>query len=303
MYIRKIVKSGLASFTVALPKEWITKNKLNKGDMLYVNELEGGILITSKPKKEVIHGEHLVINIDNKNQRSIRRDIVASYLNNYQQVTLKGQNISKLAKDIKETANSLIGMELIDEDSNKIVLRSFVHLTDTNPDQIVRRIDNIIRSMIADTKLIPKDSSLVEIIRERDKSVNKFVFLLIRIIKASMLNPNVAQLTQLRSIDCLFYWELASHLEKIGDGIKRFSRNVNKIPKKGKLHVEVINIINEFQKSYEQSMKSFYQKNIEDADVVSSGRDEITKKCDILQQENSNSIEIAVLEFASIWSI
>ena len=36
--IRRLVKSGAASHTISLPKNWLDKNKLNKGDILYINE-------------------------------------------------------------------------------------------------------------------------------------------------------------------------------------------------------------------------------------------------------------------------
>ncbi len=35
MHIRKLVKSGAASHTLSLPKDWLEKNKLKKGSLLY----------------------------------------------------------------------------------------------------------------------------------------------------------------------------------------------------------------------------------------------------------------------------
>ena len=217
---------------------------------------------------------------------------MASYLNNYQQITLKGKNISRFAKIIKESAGNLVGMELIDEDSNKIVLRSYLHLTDSNPSQVLRRVDNIIRSMIVDTKVIPKDPNMVEVIRERDNSVNKFVFLLIRILKAATLNPNIARQLQLRPIDILYYWEMALHLEKLGDGVKRYARKVRDLTKNGKAPQKMLDIIDEFYKSYELAMKCFYQKDIETGDIVSTGRDALSRKCDEFIEE-VNKVEAA----------
>ena len=90
-------------------------------------------------------------------------------------------------------------------------------------------VEELVKQLVG-SKAIP----LVRLIRERDNSVNKFVFLLIRILKAATLNPNIARQLQLRPIDILYYWEMALHLEKLGDGVKRYARKVRDLTKNGK---------------------------------------------------------------------
>ena len=73
MFIRKLVKSGLASSTIALPKDWIDKQKLKKGDMIYISEIEGGgLLVTTEPKKDIVNEEHKNIDVDGKTDRILR---------------------------------------------------------------------------------------------------------------------------------------------------------------------------------------------------------------------------------------
>ena len=283
MFIRKVVKSGLASFTVALPKEWIIKNKIKKGEVLYLSELEDGMLITPEPRKEKIIGDSVIINVDEKDERSLIRAIISCYLNNSSSVLLKGENIPKFSNIIKQTANSLIGFELIEEESNKIIIKNFVQLADSNPNQILRRIDNTIRSMILDSKEVSSSNDLADSLSERDKSVNRFVFLLTRIVKAAIKDPNIARELQLKPIDVLFYWELALHLEKLGDGIKRYARVIKGC--NAKTIIKVNEIISEFNNLYENSMKSFYQKDIKISDVVASSRINLLKKCDLFESQ------------------
>lgn len=283
MFIRKVVKSGLASFTVALPKEWIIKNKVKKGEVLYLSELEEGMLITPEPKKEKMAGDNVIINVDEKDERSLIRAIISSYLNNSGTVLLKGNNIPKFASVIKQAASSLIGFELIEEESNKIILKSFVHLADSNPNQILRRIDNTIRSMVLDSKEVSKNVDLVESLTERDKSVNRFVFLLTRMVKAATKDPNIARELQLKPVEALFYWELALHLEKLGDGVKRYSRVISDC--NPKTIMKINELIDNFNNLYESSMKSFYQKDVKISDYVASSRIDLLKKCDLFEKQ------------------
>ena len=50
MQIRKLVKSGAASHTISLPIDWVNKNKLNKGDLLYIQEKNNELIVSSKTR-------------------------------------------------------------------------------------------------------------------------------------------------------------------------------------------------------------------------------------------------------------
>ena len=65
MYIRKLVKSGISSFTLALPKNWIEKHELKKGDLLYVEEyIDDTLIISTNIKQEKKEKKELVINTE-----------------------------------------------------------------------------------------------------------------------------------------------------------------------------------------------------------------------------------------------
>ena len=52
MEFRKLIKFGKSSFVISLPKKWLEKNKLKKGDLLYVSENENGLSLTSKDNEK-----------------------------------------------------------------------------------------------------------------------------------------------------------------------------------------------------------------------------------------------------------
>ena len=79
MDIRKIVKAGIASYTVSLPKHWIEKNKLTKGDSLYILEKSSNELMVSTEVKEKPKELHeITIVTDSKELGTIRREITAA---------------------------------------------------------------------------------------------------------------------------------------------------------------------------------------------------------------------------------
>ena len=101
MQIRKLVKSGTASHTISLPKDWIQKNKLKKGDLLYLKEQDNNIIISAEQKQEQPKYKEITITIDNKDIGTIRRQTIAAYINNYHIFTFIGsinKNIEQLRK-------------------------------------------------------------------------------------------------------------------------------------------------------------------------------------------------------------
>ena len=51
---------------------------------------------------------------------------------------------------LKKEVSELVALEIVDETSTSIVCRNFVNMSDVNVENLVRRMDNIVRSMLHD---------------------------------------------------------------------------------------------------------------------------------------------------------
>ena len=294
-YFGKIVRSGLCSYTVALPKEWVERHKIKKGEVISIIEADQGLLISPSVKQEEEHKEkECRINIDALSGKTIQQEIIASYLNNYTQIVLTGETITRHTKDIKNFASKLVGVELIEEDSKKIILRCYLHLSDASPGQTLRRIDNILRSMLIDSKSIPTDPALIDAIYDRTESLNKFVHLMNRVLKEALRNEGIAKQLNLSPADILIYSGLLIHLGKISFGIKRYIHDVQKLATSKKNIQKMLELMEDFQKLYENAMKSFYTNDTQLADSVIKGQDILSKKCNAFE-ESINTIYAAHL--------
>jgi phosphate uptake regulator len=270
MQVRKLVKSGYSSLVMAVPKEWVTKNKLKAGDLIYVDDEKEDLRISSKHKQEQQEKKEFVINVDGKNPRIIDYELNEAYLNNYYHIIIKGKDLPKVAKKVKETIVSLIALELIEESSEKIIARSFLNMYDVDLKSITRRMDNIIRSMIIDTKDCVKNTSLVENINNRDYEVNRLTFLVFKILKTAHVDKKILKSIDIQEMDVLKYWELTTHLEKIGDRVKSIARI---IPKLNHPHQKkFIKLLIDIEGLYKNTMKAFYNNDKDLSDSVSIKR-------------------------------
>jgi phosphate uptake regulator len=296
MEVRKLVKSGYSSLVVALPHAWIQDHGLKGGDNIFIDELNESLIISREYRKKDNVKKEIVIEIDDKSDRIVSRELVSAYINNYTYVLLKGKTIKQRAKQVKEMISGLIALELIDESSQKIVAKNFMNIEDSELKLLMRRMDNIIRSMIIDLKESLKDNSLVENIILRDREINKLNFLIFKILKLAQSDKGVLHAVGISQKDTLKYWELNGCLEKIGDRVKYIAKSVPELEKKR--HPELLELLKMLEAFYVDSMVAFYEDSVEKTNAIIERQETIGKRINEFSlHKNLASSKIAVNAF------
>lgn len=273
MQIRKLVKSGHSSLVVAVPRDWIKRNKLKPGDLLYISEDLNKLTVATELKQPPEKRKEIVINIDNKDKGTIIHEITTAYMNNYFLMIIKGRELSKVKKIVKKCISDLVALELMESTSERIVARNFLNLYDVDLKLVIRRIDNIIRSMLTETKEVVKDSKMVQSVFGRDDEVGRLRFLCLKILKAAYIDRKILKALNLEELDTLRYWELTVHLERIGDRIKDIAEHLPQMDlKRRKRFIEVFQRIEKF---YQDAMKSFYNFSFSQADTLTKRKSRI----------------------------
>mgnify|MGYP001191677169 CR=1 FL=1 len=76
---RRLIKFGNSSHVLSIPKDWIDKNRLVKGDLVFLDENEFGQLILSPDQKKIERVDRgISFCIDNKEEDQIKREIISS---------------------------------------------------------------------------------------------------------------------------------------------------------------------------------------------------------------------------------
>ena len=294
MHVRKLVKSGYTSLVIAIPKEWIDRNKLMPGDLVYINEEANDLRIKIDYKEKKSASKEKVISIDGKGDHTIMREIAAAYLNNYDFIIIKGAELKKNIKQVKKCISDLVALELVDESSDRIVAKSFLNLHDTDIKVLVKRIDNIIRSMILDSKEVYSDASLVNAIHDRDEEVNRLTFMVSKILKSAYNDKSILSALHFEEMDILRYWELNGSLEKIGDRIKNIAEIA--ISLKQAQRKCFLELFSHIESLFKEAMKSFYEKSSELSDEVSVKRKKLLAEIKNYINESNSALcsQIAV---------
>ena len=285
MEYRKLISFGKNSYVVSLPKPWVIQNKLKKGDLIYIEENEGNLTLSKKEDKEK-EEKSITIDVNGKSVRRLQREIISAYIKDYKTITLQGDEVKDKAKDIQETIQNLMALEVMEQTSKKIVAKDFLDMNNISLFNLVRKVDVIVRAMIEDCeKMFQEDN--YENIAHRDHDVNRMTFLVFRIVEFGLNNASfMHKKHNLSSQDLLHLWWFVFNLEAIADEVKRVSRYMKQIKLDKKQREQFLKILQETKESYLKVMKAFHTNDVELAHSVLESKATVIKACEEFYIEN-----------------
>ncbi|HLC58712.1 MAG TPA: PhoU domain-containing protein, partial [Candidatus Nanoarchaeia archaeon] len=262
MIYRKLIKFGDSSFVISLPKEWIEKNVLKKGDVIGIeigskNELY--VIPKSKPDREPTEIKIDLDKIDSP--EGIRTSIISAYLRNFDIIKITGSNLIDHSQNIRNYIHDLASVEIMEQDHTKITARCFFNSTNISIYSLIRRLDIMTRSMLNDAKASIKSDNLLDYAYQKETDVTRLTFLILRTLRKSLNEPELASALKLQAVTILEYWQLVDFLEDIADHAKRVCKHLARgpVPDKEKLE-KLFDVLIEH---YENAMKAYYTDNKE----------------------------------------
>ena len=131
MQVRKLQATAGGTFVVTLPKDWVEKLKLKKGDLVETEFDEGSLVIT--PANLPYTAESRSLDIDElKDKRFLGLSITASYIQGHD-VTKIFSSSGKMQPHhkqwVREALEGLMGVEVSEDYANHVVLLNLIDPT------------------------------------------------------------------------------------------------------------------------------------------------------------------------------
>jgi phosphate uptake regulator len=271
---RKLIKLGNSSFAIALPKNWVDKSGLKKGDHIFLEENGNGeIIIQPSPIKNPAE-KISEVEIGEKDLKNIRRDIISHYINGCTTFHIKGKRNKEINTGLREVFKELIGVEIISNEQEMLIAKDMFNMEEINVNNFIRRIDNNISEMFEALIDGIKNKSIsqqqLNDLNSADEDINKFEFLISRILSIGVGNPSVLTKIKLRGLDLIGMWWFAFNLEHIGDEIKAVAKII-KTDSINQKEVDILGkIVSDLQKIYRSSLEFFYSASPEKEKALSN---------------------------------
>src|SRR3989344_8926152 len=281
MEFRKLIGFGRNSYVVTMPKSWISKYNLKKGDLISVSEGEDEIvLVPNDYKDRRIEAREAFIDTADKDLYRIKGEIISAYLNNYDSLRVNLEGLKYDVMEIKNLLMNLAGLEVMEQTSKSIVAKDIVHLEEISITKVIRRMDIIIRGMISDTRgYLNKDCPAYSI-AQRDMDINRLYYLGSRSIKKAMKNPGVAKIFKLTPWQLHGCKTVLYRMEKIADRQKRIARDLHECDMDAKTAKELESVYQRMDESFSAVMKAFYNNDKALGFQMDMENKERTRLCD-----------------------
>ena len=228
-FTRRLQKIG-SSILVSLPKEWVDANNLEKSNQVEIetnqNNLSIRTQLSKRPSKEI------EISYPLPKGESIVPTITGAYLLGFDIIKIIGKLPISISdrESVRGSMRRLVGMEIIDEDATKIAVQFLLDETSVNPQNILKRMSSIALGMFSEVVLSLEsgDKTNLETIANRDAEINRQYFLLVRLIRSTIMDTRLAGIFNLENIDILDYRIAANTLEIAGDTVVELSQSLIK---------------------------------------------------------------------------
>lgn len=285
---------------VSLPKEWVDANRLDKSAEVELETNENTISITVnndvRPSKEVI------ISYPLPQDENIVADIIGAYLLGYDVIRIKGKTRIPIEdrEKIRNSMRRLVGMEIVEEDSSNVNVQFLLDATTLNPEKILKRISSIALGMFNDISLalISDDRSNLQTLSHRDDEIDRQYFLLVRLIRSSVIDKKLATTFNLENIDVLDYRIAANILETASDTMVDIANSLsNTTLSKNELR-KIYDLTKDIEAIHIKSIDAFIEQDRRLAiDAISSHRKFQKKISDIRSSiEQTNQLSISFLD-------
>jgi phosphate uptake regulator len=277
---RKLQMTGGSTYILSLPKEWVTRNQLQKGSSIVLAEEDDGSisLFPSKLEKQGKKSEALIRVSPDDAHDAVMRKAISAYLVGYSILRIRAQGQQplpvKLRNYLKKFARSyLVGTEIVTDSPTDLTLQILLNYPELSVESALRRMAIIAGSMHREAvaSLDGLDYSAAKAVVETDREVNRFSLYILRLLKMAVTNIRLVKEIGLSNPrECLGYRIIAKSVERTADHATKIAENM--VSLKNPVNPELLKRINSLSclaiSMFENSVEALFKHDYNQAESV-----------------------------------
>ncbi|MDG6924270.1 MAG: phosphate uptake regulator PhoU [Nitrososphaerota archaeon] len=194
---RILQKSGRGSVAVILPRSWVDKGSLKVHDRIFLKWQQDGSLRLGSLKRT--EGDNTIFVIDanhGKPPNCLGRSLISAYIEGYNavKITTNTELTKDQHDDVLAHASKLIGLAVVGENINSIMIRCYLDPLKNDISQLFVRIYSLSSAMLRLSldALVNSDMNAAERVKKLDGEVDKIYYLILRQLFTAVRNPIIA---------------------------------------------------------------------------------------------------------------
>ena len=275
---------------------------LKQGDVLFLDEENTGTLkiITTEQAKEK-PAKAVEINADLcVDPRMLTRVLAGNYMLGYNLVKVVSSTRlgSKQVEEIRKVTHELMGISIMEETPNMILLQCLMDVVKFSIHTLIRRLYIIASTMHkeATDSFIHSDASLAKDTIRRKEAAETMFWVIVRLLNTVQKDKTMAAKMDMHdSMLILWYRFVAQCLRLLGDWARKIAENVIALEKNrdviGEYLVdEILKINQETSDICQMAMESLFSSDVDLANKAIEAYGKIQKKEEDLQQNICNQV-------------
>ncbi|MFC7041753.1 PhoU domain-containing protein [Halonotius sp. GCM10025705] len=296
METRKVQVTGGSTYTVSIPKTWANDNDVSAGSTVEFYPEGDSLFMTPVGGDDQTEG---TLDITNLEGTELVRAVMTMYVSGFDVIILESGRITNDQRGmIREATQSLVGLEVLEETKDEIVIRDLLDSSELSIHNAVTRMRLIAASMLEDALLALRDldRDLAHDVIQRDDDVDRLWMVVSRIFRATLRTPKASEELGLPREVCFDYHSSARQLERIGDHATKIAHLTLEIDQEvpedvvvaiEELHEEVVSVIDGgmdalFTDDSEEATRlaNDVREQVREIDQTARGIDELLRELD-----------------------
>lgn len=234
---RKLQISGGTTHIISLPKEWVRGMGLKAGDAIsMIRNRDNSMTLMPYSDGNDASGQATTRIGPNDSEESIRRRIISMYLAGYKSIRIMSKGIrlhpnqTNVIRDLARS--SMIGTEIVESDSESIVIQILTSLPELSFDVALRRMYLMTINMHREAidALADGNKPYAEEIVCLDDEIDRFSRYMLRNLMMAVQDARILQEMSLSNpADCLGYRTVVSRVERIADHAALIAKRIKYI--------------------------------------------------------------------------
>ena len=234
MESRKVQRVGYSTLSVSLPKDWIKETGLKKGDLvMFLPERDGSLkLMPSALVERKAEAEEIVVNADLCNETGmLERVIVGNYILGRDTIRIVSSKriMSAHVEEVRRIIRRLIGLGIVEETSNQIVLQCSIDPMKFKIGMLLRRLSVIAATMLSEATqaLVESDPELAKDVIRREDEADMVYWLAVRLLLSAQRVRTIAKKIGLEEpLHIVGNRAILKYLELIADYTQNIAKSV-----------------------------------------------------------------------------
>ena len=221
--LRRIQITGGSSFMITLPKDWADSVGLKKNDTVGLQpQPDGSMVIYPGGEQAAMAGSTRVIDADGLTDRDfLYRQLVGAYIAGHDAIEIRSEK--ELSSMVASTASSFtqtaIGLEILEESENRILIKDLMDQGEIKPAKSVERMKVLVRNMLNDVldALQERDVTALEQMADRDREVDRLDWLISRQVNIHQKDITISRRMGMDLCEISRCGTVSRSIERIGD--------------------------------------------------------------------------------------